>query len=88
MASPFLDFFTFLGICITRLNPLVKPPQKKGRSKDLPKFILLLFLFYIKLVTWTRRYQALVFASSDASVLTVSPAATLPAAAKGLAARP
>ncbi len=42
MASPFLDFFTFLGICITRLNPLVKPPKKKGG----PKTSLSLFYFF------------------------------------------
>ena len=60
-------------------------------SKFLVKFLIVVKLHkvsYIKLVTLTLRYQALVLASSDASVLTVSAAATAPAPANGLAARP
>ena len=49
---------------------------------------LLTSLFYIRLVTLTLRYQAFVLASSEASELTVSPAAAAPEAANGLAARP
>ena len=59
----------------------------RAPSKFLVKF-LIRNQSYMRFVTFTLRYQALVFASSEASVLTVSPAATAPAPANGLAARP
>ena len=65
--------------------------KKGGAVSNTPKFIVKFLVrnkSYMRFVTLTRLYQALVFASREASALTATPAPVAPEAANGLAAIP